>query len=102
MELYWDVALVVIGSLYAASGVAAITRGWVFPWSRRHVGRLRLYGGGQLVLAFALCWQGLFGTVIGDPDARSTGSVIGSVTVVAALFVINRGYGDGRRSGGAS
>ncbi|MEU1540982.1 hypothetical protein ABZ461_23260 [Actinacidiphila glaucinigra] len=88
MKLYLGTALVLLASLVAVSGVAAITRGWVLPWNRRNVSRRRLYGWGQLVLAFALYWQALFGLVLSDPDARAWGTLTGSVILLAGIIVM--------------
>lgn len=102
MEIYWDVALVVLASLIAAAGVAAITRDWVLPWKRRQVSRPRLHGWGQLVLAFAVYWQALFSAVLSGPDARATGTLIGGVMAVAGVVVMYRGQSDKRQGSGAS
>ncbi|MDX2818636.1 hypothetical protein PV410_39920 [Streptomyces sp. PA03-5A] len=88
MKLYLGIALVLLASLVAVSGVAAITRGWVLPWNRRHVSRLRLYGCGQLVLAFALSWQAVFGLVLSDPDTRAWGTLTGSVILLAGIVLM--------------
>ncbi|WUD73804.1 hypothetical protein OG937_19975 [Streptomyces sp. NBC_00510] len=88
MKLYLGIALVLLASLVAVSGVAALARGWVLPWNRRHVNRLRLYGWGQLVLAFALYWQALFGLVLNDPGARAWGTLAGSVILLAGVIVM--------------
>ncbi|MFE7210030.1 hypothetical protein ACFY0A_04710 [Streptomyces sp. NPDC001698] len=70
MRLYLVIPSVLVASLYAASGVAAITRGWVPRWNRRSVRRVRVYGWGQLVVAFAFCLQVVLALVSSDPDIR--------------------------------
>ncbi|MFF4863671.1 hypothetical protein ACFY3J_18400 [Streptomyces sp. NPDC001231] len=70
MRLYLVIPSVLVASLFVASGVAAITRGWVPPWNRRSVRRVRVYGWGQLVVAFALCLQGVLVLVSSDTDIR--------------------------------
>ncbi|CAM5437199.1 hypothetical protein [Streptomyces canarius] len=65
MKLYVAVPLVLLALLIAASGVAAVTSGWVLPMNRRHVRAPRTYGWGQLAVAFALCWQLVFGLLTG-------------------------------------
>ncbi|MFI1833554.1 hypothetical protein [Streptomyces olivaceoviridis] len=102
MKLYVAVPLVLLALLIAASGVAAVTRGWVLPMNRRHVRALRTYGWGQLVVAFALCWQLVFGLLIGDSGARPSGTLIGAVLLLAGLLVMMVGQvsGGDRRGGG--
>ncbi|WP_406261553.1 hypothetical protein [Streptomyces nigra] len=53
MKVYLAVLLAPMALLIAASGLAAVTSGWVLPMNRRHVRTPRLYGWGQLVVAFA-------------------------------------------------
>ncbi len=62
--------------LFTASGSAAVTRGWVLPMNRRHVRSPRLYGCGQLVAVFALCWQAVFGLMISGSDVRPWGTLL--------------------------
>ncbi|MFJ6563982.1 hypothetical protein ACIQMV_29785 [Streptomyces sp. NPDC091412] len=73
MRLYIAIPFVLVASLYAAAGVAAVTRGWVPSWNRRRVRRARLHGWGQLVVAFGVCWQVVFGLVISGPGIREWG-----------------------------
>ncbi|MFB7457995.1 hypothetical protein [Streptomyces sp. NPDC056188] len=68
MRLYIALPCVLMVLLFAASGVAGITRGWVLPVNRHRVRYVRLYGWGQLTAAVALCWQMLFSVVLSDPD----------------------------------
>ncbi|MEU9421180.1 hypothetical protein [Streptomyces sp. NPDC048272] len=91
MKLYLAAPLVLIALLIAASGVAAVTRGWVLPMNRRHVRSPRLYGLGQLVSAFALCWQVVFGLVISDAGTRHWGTLTGGAILVAGLMVMLAG-----------
>ncbi|CCK31807.1 putative secreted protein [Streptomyces davaonensis JCM 4913] len=102
MELYLAIPLAVVALLVAASGVAALTHGWVLPMNRRHVRAPRIYGWGQLVVAFALCWQLVFALVIGHSDARPVGTLIGSVILVAGILVMMVGQlaGGGHKAGG--
>ncbi|WP_044378712.1 hypothetical protein [Streptomyces noursei] len=88
MKLYLAIPLVLLALLIAASGVAAVSRGWVLPRNRRHVRATRVYGWGQLVMAFALCWQLVFGLVISDSDARPTGTLIGGMMMLVGLGVM--------------
>jgi hypothetical protein len=55
VTLYIAVPLVLLALFYAATGVAAVTRGWMLPMNRRRVHAPRVYGWGQLMVAFALC-----------------------------------------------
>ncbi|MFF8909066.1 hypothetical protein [Streptomyces olivaceoviridis] len=102
MKLYVAVPVVLLALLIAASGVAAVTSGWVLPMNRRHVRAPRTYGWGQLVVAFALCWQLVFGLLIGDSGARPPGTLIGAVLLLAGLLVMMVGQvcGGDRRGGG--
>ncbi|MFI5976254.1 hypothetical protein [Streptomyces sp. NPDC051452] len=102
MKLYLAVPLVLLALLIAASGVAAVTSGWVLPMNRRHVRAPRIYGWGQLVVAFALCWQLIFGLMISDSGARPFGTVIGAAILLAGLVVMMVGQlvGGNRKGGG--
>ncbi|MFF4144560.1 hypothetical protein ACFY0A_24930 [Streptomyces sp. NPDC001698] len=95
MELYLAVPLVLVALLVAAMGVAAVTRGWVPPWNRRQVRRVRLYGRGQLILAVALCLQA-FRLVTSNPAIRSLGALFGSGLLLAGIFVTRASF----RAGG--
>ncbi|MET9255063.1 hypothetical protein [Streptomyces sp. NPDC003717] len=97
MKPYLAVFLVLTASLVAASGVAAIVRGWVLPWNRRQVRAPRLYGWGQLVVALALACQLVFGLVISDAGTRTAGTVAGGGLLVAGLLVMLAGQLAGRR-----
>ncbi|MGW9136343.1 hypothetical protein [Streptomyces sp. NPDC055681] len=88
MKFYLAIPVVLLALLIAASGVAAVTRGWVLPMNRRHVRRPRLYGWGQLVGAFALCWQVVFGLVISDSDTRQWGNLTGGAILLAGPIVM--------------
>lgn len=103
MKLYLAVPLVLLALLIAASGVGAVTSGWVLPMNRRHVRAPRIYGWGQLVVAFALCWQLVFGLMISDSDARPSGTLIGAAILLAGLIVMMMGQlTGGRRKGGGT
>ncbi|MFC5957724.1 hypothetical protein ACFP51_25640 [Streptomyces pratens] len=88
MRLYFAIPSVVVALLFAALGVAAITRSWVLPWNRRHVRRVRLYGWGQLVAAVGLCCQVVFGLVISGIHIRQWGTMTGGVLLVTGLIVM--------------
>ncbi|MGW2727249.1 hypothetical protein [Streptomyces sp. NPDC001494] len=98
MKLYFAVPLILLALLIAASGVAAVTRGWVLPMNRRHVRAPRIYGWGQLVVAFALCWQLVLGLIF----ARPSGTLIGAAILLAGLIVMMVGQlaGGNRKGGG--
>ncbi|MEU0630180.1 hypothetical protein [Streptomyces sp. NPDC005989] len=93
MKFYVAIPVVLLALLAAASGVAGITRGWVLPTNRRPVHRPRLYGWGQLVVAFALCWQVFFFLVLNDPDIlapdiRGWGTLPGSALFLTGLILM--------------
>ncbi|WP_406726803.1 hypothetical protein WJ438_22320 [Streptomyces sp. GD-15H] len=88
MRLYLAIPSVVMALLIAASGLAAVTRGWVLPWNRRSVRRVRLYGWGQLVMAFGLCCQVLFGLVITGPGIREWGAPSGIALLLTGIIVM--------------
>ncbi|MEV5683458.1 hypothetical protein AB0L68_09735 [Streptomyces sp. NPDC052164] len=73
MQLYLAVPVVLVALLIAASGVAALTRGWVLASNRSPVRRPRLYGWGQLTVAFALCRQMLFLLALDGTGPRQWG-----------------------------
>ncbi|MER5889587.1 hypothetical protein ABT160_37670 [Streptomyces sp. NPDC001941] len=91
MKLYLAIPLVLMALIIAASGLAAVARGWVLPMHRRHIRDPHRYGWGQLVLAFALCWQLVFGLVVDDADTRSVGTMIGGVLLLIGLAVMLAG-----------
>ncbi|MFJ2301491.1 hypothetical protein [Streptomyces sp. NPDC087787] len=93
MRLYVVIPCVLVALLFAASGVAGITRGWVLPVNRHRVRRVRLYGWGQLVAAVALCRQMLFSTVLSDPDTldphiREWGFLSGGALLLTGLILM--------------
>nr|WP_206327835.1 hypothetical protein [Streptomyces sp. S3(2020)] len=100
--MYVAVPFALLALLVAASGVAAVARGWVLPMNRHRVRAPRIYGWGQLVVAFALGCQLVFGLVIGDSGARPLGTLVGSAILVAGLVVMMAGQlvgGDRKRGG---
>ncbi|MFH8286413.1 hypothetical protein [Streptomyces antibioticus] len=99
MKLYLIAAILLLASLFAASGIAAITRGWVLPWNRRHVHRLRLHGAGQLVAAFALCWQVAFGYLVGVSGIRQIGTLAGSALLLTGVLMMTADQFLPRRKG---
>ncbi|MFG2879384.1 hypothetical protein ACGFYU_31000 [Streptomyces sp. NPDC048337] len=102
MMFYLALPIVLVAMLVAASGVAAIARGWVLPMNRRHIRSPRLYGWGQLAVAFALFWQVVFGLVISDSRTRQWGAMTGAGILVAGLIVMMAGQfasGNRERSG---
>ncbi|MET7512646.1 hypothetical protein ABZS88_04070 [Streptomyces sp. NPDC005480] len=102
MTLYIAVPLVLLALFYAATGVAAVTRGWMLPMNRRRVHAPRVYGWGQLMVAFALCWQTAFGLLTGDSDTLPSAPLIGSAILVAGFIVMMVGQraGGTRKRGG--
>lgn len=59
------------------------------------------HGWGRLVVAFALCWQLVFGLVISDSGTRAPGTLIGSAILLAGIIVMMVGqYAGGNRKGG--
>ncbi|MEU3449445.1 hypothetical protein AB0H29_19860 [Streptomyces thermolilacinus] len=102
MRVYLGMAVVALALLIAASGVAAITRGWVLPVNRETVRRPRLYGWAQLVVAAALCCQVVFGLMADDVVVRQWGTMAGSALLVAGVVLIalnQRAAGRGRGTG---
>ncbi|MFE3902475.1 hypothetical protein ACFXPY_19665 [Streptomyces sp. NPDC059153] len=95
MKLYVVIPVVLMALLFAASGVAGITRGWVLPTNRRPVHHPRLYGWGQLMAAFALCSQQVFFWVPSDPDTRQWGALSGSALLLTGLIVMVVSYRTG-------
>ncbi|MFG2560584.1 hypothetical protein [Streptomyces sp. NPDC048496] len=104
MELYIAILVVIpavlVALLLSASGVAAVTRGWVLPGNRRPVHRPRLYGWGQLAGAFALWWQMVFWLVLNDPDTldpniREWGTLAGGALLLTGLTLMALSYRTG-------
>ncbi|MFI8789280.1 hypothetical protein [Streptomyces sp. NPDC055105] len=103
MTLYIAVPLALLALFYAAPGVAAVTRGWGAPMNRRHVHAPRIYGWGQLTVAFALCWQTAFGLLISDSGIRPSAPLIGSAILVAGFVVMMMGQrADGKSKRGGT
>ncbi|MBB1247255.1 hypothetical protein GL263_27470 [Streptomyces durbertensis] len=88
MNLYLAIPVLLMASLIAASGIAAITRGWVLPWNRRTVRRPRLHGIGQSVIAVSLCWHLAFGLLRDGSNASEWGVLTGSALLVAGALVM--------------
>ncbi|MGW5201630.1 hypothetical protein [Streptomyces spiralis] len=101
MKPYLAVPLALLALLIASSGAAAVTSGWVLPLNRRDVRAPRIYGWGQLVVAFALCWQPALGLMISDSGARPSGTLIGAALLLAGIVVMMVGQlaggAEGRR-----
>ncbi|TWG04474.1 hypothetical protein FHX80_112926 [Streptomyces brevispora] len=95
MKLYVAIPVVLLAFLIAASGIAAITRGWVLPTNRRTVHHPRLYGWGQLLAACALCSQQVFFWVPNAPGTRQWGSLSGSALLLTGLIVMMLSYRTG-------
>ncbi|MGW0793554.1 hypothetical protein [Streptomyces sp. NPDC002692] len=88
MGLYLAVPLGLLALLIAASGVAAVARGWVPPMHRGFVRRVRLYGWGQLVFALGLCWQAVSETVDDAPGVwHWEGDAAAGMVVVGLCLV---------------
>ncbi|MFB6962281.1 hypothetical protein ACFCYB_36210 [Streptomyces sp. NPDC056309] len=99
MRLYLAILFVLVALLVTFSGVAAITRGWVPPWLRSSVRRVRLYGLGQLVVAFGLCWYAAFWTVFSDSE-WGDGFGFPLVATGSILMVVGRNTGRNRQGTG--
>ncbi|MEU5220365.1 hypothetical protein AB0G79_29775 [Streptomyces sp. NPDC020807] len=81
MSWYLAVPSVLLALLFAAGGVAAVRTGWVLPWQRRHVHRVRLFGWAQLVIAAAFAAKVATG-LFDDPGADAG---LGSVSLLVLL-----------------
>ncbi|MBB1247034.1 hypothetical protein GL263_26315 [Streptomyces durbertensis] len=88
MNPYLSILLFLVASLYAASGIAGITRGWVLPGNRGRVHHPRRYGWGQLVCAAALGALLVFREFPVDNQIRYDGSLAASVLLLAGLLVM--------------
>jgi hypothetical protein len=103
VKLYLALPILLAALFLGASGIAALTRGWVLPTSRRYVRDPRRYGWGQLVVASALCWQLGFGLLVEDSGIRLAGTLSGGGMVLAGLGVMLAGqFGRGNRKGGTA
>ncbi|MGW0856458.1 hypothetical protein [Streptomyces sp. NPDC002690] len=96
MKFYVGIPLVVLALAFGASGVASVARGWVLPFNRGRVRRVRLFGRGQLLMAFSLLVQGLFLLLTGG-TSRGVRSVypVWSPALLAGIALV----GVSRRAG---
>lgn len=85
MGLYIGVPVGVAALLIALCGVAALSRGWLPSWQRRHIVRTRLFGWAQLLIATALGIQVLGGLLIEASGLRSGVTVSGAVVLLFGL-----------------
>ncbi|MGW3512330.1 hypothetical protein [Streptomyces sp. NPDC000994] len=89
MFRYLVIPAVLLALFFAASGVAAVARGWVLPMYRGRVRRVRLFGWGQLMAAVAACGYTVFGVLeIGNPGVRSLGILSASGLLLAGGTVM--------------
>ncbi|MFI8266361.1 hypothetical protein [Streptomyces sp. NPDC085665] len=87
--LYLAVPIGVVALLLALSGVATLSRGWLFPWQRRHIVRPRLFGWAQLLIAATLGVE-LVGLLAVDSAYRSVVTMPGVVVLLFAMVLITR------------
>ncbi|WP_424214076.1 hypothetical protein ACN20G_19495 [Streptomyces sp. BI20] len=88
MSAFIAVPLVLAALFLTGCGVAAATRGWVLPVSRRHVRDTRLHGMGLLLISSAMCWHAVFGTVVEDRGTREWFTLAGGAILVAGILVL--------------
>ncbi|MFE3269747.1 hypothetical protein [Streptomyces sp. NPDC059215] len=88
MGLYLAVPLGLLALLIAASGVAAVARGWVAPMHRGLVRRVRLYGWGQLLFGLGLCSQAVLQSVDDAPGIWLWEGDAAAGMVIAGLCVV--------------
>ncbi|MFE3628369.1 hypothetical protein [Streptomyces goshikiensis] len=86
---YLAIPIGVMALLLAASGVAALSRGWLLPLQRRYVVRVRLFGWAQLLISAALGVQ-LVGNLVVDPPYSSAVTMPGVVVLFLGLVLITR------------
>jgi len=102
MNVYLAVLLILLALLFAASGVAAVTRSWVPPVSRKPIKRIRLYGLGQLLCALSLCCLAVFGHIMSDVGIRQVGLLVGCAFMLLGISVLAASYrGDVHRGSGS-
>ena len=100
MGLYLAVPLGLLALFIAATGVAAVRRGWVLPMHRGFVCRVRLYGWGLLLLAFGLCVQAVFEGLDEAPAIWHWGADAGVALALGGLCTMGlsqRSAHDGRQ-----
>ncbi|MEV0692236.1 hypothetical protein [Streptomyces sp. NPDC050388] len=101
MDLYFAVFYGLAALLVSASGVAAVTRGWVLPRYRPRVRRVRLFGWGQLVIGFAYCWLVVFGRLaIDNPGVRAWVTLSGIALLLAGVILVLASQRAGRKRQG--
>ncbi|MFF3618434.1 hypothetical protein [Streptomyces sp. NPDC002467] len=89
LGMYLAVPIGVVALLIAGSGGATLSRGWLFPWQRRHIVRPRLFGWAQLIIAAALGVE-LVGLLVVDSAYRSVVTMPGVVGLLFAMVLITR------------
>ncbi|GAA2998676.1 hypothetical protein GCM10020229_08850 [Kitasatospora albolonga] len=85
VKVYLAVPPLLVAVFLAGSGIATLTRGWMLPLNRRYVRRPRLHGWAQLVSAFALVWQAVFGLLVGEFGFRMGLVMIGNVFLLVGF-----------------
>ncbi|WP_457033742.1 hypothetical protein [Kitasatospora sp. P5_F3] len=88
MKLYIAIPILAFSLFFTVCGIAAITRGWVLPMSRRYVRNARLHGWGQLLMALALIWQVLVRLAGGDTGPLPWGLITGGALQLAGLILL--------------
>ncbi|MFK0252599.1 hypothetical protein [Streptomyces sp. NPDC090445] len=86
---YLALPIAAIALLLAASGTATLSRGWILPWQRRHIVRLRLFGWAQLLIAAGLGAQ-LVGLLAVDAAYRPVITMPGVVVLLFSLALATR------------
>lgn len=88
MGSYIGIGSALLALLLAFGGVAALTRGWMFPVQRRWIHRTALFGWAQLVTAGSFLLQAVEALLVEDRDAGIVVSNVGFVALVCGLALI--------------
>lgn len=89
-------------TVIAVGGVAAITTGWVVPWGRPRVLRPKLWGIGSLVTAVGAAVWTFLGPTVGPPHAPSAYVAwAGWILFMVGLLIQHRSQRPGRAAGDA-
>ncbi|MFD6818858.1 hypothetical protein ACFWC5_00630 [Streptomyces sp. NPDC060085] len=82
MMICFAIAVSLAGLGALAVGVAALTRGWVPPESRKLIVRPRLYGRGMVALAICAFLMAANWVLVTDPILRKLGQMAGFLAVI--------------------
>ncbi|MEU6624293.1 hypothetical protein ABZ926_26430 [Streptomyces litmocidini] len=87
MSWYLALPSALFALLLLLGGAAALRSGWVVPWQRGHVHRIRLFGWAEVAMGSALALQAST-ALLHDRGADSTVRLIGLGCLFAGLALL--------------